>query len=356
MTPEPAPSPPPSPSRPPRRLDWDLTPLARPPWWAALALLLVNDNLLKASAWAPRWLTGKLSDFAFLVVAPVLLYALTPCRLRARRPLALVAVAAVYAAADLSPDFSRWFVAGARDLGFTWQLWPDVTDLLALAVLPLAWWLMSPPSFVMAPLQGSPNRRRLQPVAVIAGAWACLATSAPPEYPQRAFLVNRTDHAVSLTVAWSQGGQTCDGDLAALVATLPASSFLPPVSLTLAAGEVAALDQPPAADVSPVGRCSNAAPGTPTPYPGGTTEAVCTVVVVRQPGQPATAVRAARVWFTSNSAFIDCAGERTLDSRCASRLDPVLDPGEGAVALVDGGGGVRLMAHQGIELAVFPGP
>jgi hypothetical protein len=39
-------------------------PLRQPLWWGALALLLVNDNLLKGSGLAPAWLTGKLSDFA----------------------------------------------------------------------------------------------------------------------------------------------------------------------------------------------------------------------------------------------------------------------------------------------------
>lgn len=40
---------------------------ARPSWWLALGLLVVNDHLLKYAT--PSALTGKLSDFAGLYVA-----------------------------------------------------------------------------------------------------------------------------------------------------------------------------------------------------------------------------------------------------------------------------------------------
>ena len=41
-----------------------------------LALLIVNDWVLKSSSWAPQLLTGKLSDFAGLLFFPLLLTAL----------------------------------------------------------------------------------------------------------------------------------------------------------------------------------------------------------------------------------------------------------------------------------------
>jgi hypothetical protein len=50
--------------------------LAHPAWWLALALLALNDHVLKGAGLLPAWLTGKLSDVAGLVVAPVLLAAL----------------------------------------------------------------------------------------------------------------------------------------------------------------------------------------------------------------------------------------------------------------------------------------
>ena len=49
---------------------------------AALVTLLVNDLVLKGSGLAPGWLTGKLSDFAWLIVAPVALAALVGARSR----------------------------------------------------------------------------------------------------------------------------------------------------------------------------------------------------------------------------------------------------------------------------------
>jgi hypothetical protein len=95
--------------------------------------LLVNENLLKGSGLAPAWLIGKLSDFAFLVVAPVLLAALLPVTLLKRRALAVAAVVLVYAAADLSSTGSEAIVGMAARVGLRWRLWPDPTDLLALA-------------------------------------------------------------------------------------------------------------------------------------------------------------------------------------------------------------------------------
>jgi hypothetical protein len=89
-----------------------LEPLTHPLWWVALSVLLVNDNLLKGRGLVPAWLTGKLSDFAFLIVAPVLLSALLPVRLRGRRLVALVSVVSLYVAADLSSGFRCGGVGG----------------------------------------------------------------------------------------------------------------------------------------------------------------------------------------------------------------------------------------------------
>ena len=41
---------------------------------AALVVLVVNDHLLKAAY--PGWITGKLSDFAGMVLAPLVLVAI----------------------------------------------------------------------------------------------------------------------------------------------------------------------------------------------------------------------------------------------------------------------------------------
>ena len=61
--------------------------LLTPTWVAALALLVANDHWLKGSGMLPGVVTGKLSDFAGMIVAPVLLAALL--RVRSKRALAL---------------------------------------------------------------------------------------------------------------------------------------------------------------------------------------------------------------------------------------------------------------------------
>ena len=50
--------------------------LTHPGWWCALALLALNDHMLKGSGLLPGALTGKLSDVAGMVAAPVLAAAL----------------------------------------------------------------------------------------------------------------------------------------------------------------------------------------------------------------------------------------------------------------------------------------
>lgn len=48
---------------------WAGFPLA---WWVALSVLALNDHVLKGSGLLPGVVTGKLSDFAGLIVAPIL--------------------------------------------------------------------------------------------------------------------------------------------------------------------------------------------------------------------------------------------------------------------------------------------
>jgi hypothetical protein len=46
--------------------------LRSPMFGAALSVLVLNDHWLKGAGLLPGWLTGKLSDFAGLIVAPIL--------------------------------------------------------------------------------------------------------------------------------------------------------------------------------------------------------------------------------------------------------------------------------------------
>ena len=120
----------------------------------AMLALVVNDWLIKPSS-APRWLAGKLSDFAGLFAFPLvataafdlLLYALARLGVRVdftlrRWKLAttIALTGGVFTAMKLSPDAAAWV---ARALGFVFgraAVEPDPTDLLALVMLAAAWW------------------------------------------------------------------------------------------------------------------------------------------------------------------------------------------------------------------------
>ena len=102
--------------------------LASPGFVAAVALLVVNDWILKAAF--GNWWTGKLSDFAGLYAFPLFWSALLPRR--QRTIFALTVVAFVVWKSPLSgPPIAAWNALG---------LWPvsrvvDYTDWIALAAL-----------------------------------------------------------------------------------------------------------------------------------------------------------------------------------------------------------------------------
>lgn len=110
---------------------------------AAVVVLVVNDWILKPSA-APHWLTGKLSDVAGLVFAPLVLSALIGLVTRApitlRRLVAVIALTAgVFTIVKLSPDAAHALarVWPGRDATIT----ADPSDLLCLPALAIAAWI-----------------------------------------------------------------------------------------------------------------------------------------------------------------------------------------------------------------------
>jgi hypothetical protein len=122
---------------------------------AAAILLVVNDWLLKPST-APAWLTGKLSDVAGLVVAPLALTALVglamwvavrlgaridPWLTRRRLAIAIAATGAVFVAVKLSPGIAA-AIAGAWHAVLPGaRIVADPTDLVALPALAVAGWI-----------------------------------------------------------------------------------------------------------------------------------------------------------------------------------------------------------------------
>lgn len=149
--------------------------LRSPIFWLALLVLAANDHFLKGSGLLPGWLTGKLSDFAGLVVAPVLLVALLRARHLAARATCFVAVAGVFVAIKLAPGAARVVEQLMGSVGLRGRIWSDPTDLIALGVLPLAWWVLD--------RTASPAPRRSTPLSLlerlgaIAATLACLATT-----------------------------------------------------------------------------------------------------------------------------------------------------------------------------------
>ena len=124
---------------------------------AAVVLLVVNDWLLKP-AFPHRWphaITGKLSDVAGLVAAPVILTALIGLALRKhltrrRLLLSIAATGIVFAAVKLCPAASHAFVALLSHFRHS-AVMMDPTDLFCLPALAVAYWI------------GSDELRRLTP-------------------------------------------------------------------------------------------------------------------------------------------------------------------------------------------------
>jgi hypothetical protein len=120
----------------------------------AVIVLVVNDWVLKPR-FGPSAVTGKLSDLAGLVLAPVVLSALIGLglaalaglgarvdpRLSQRRLLVCVLATGVgFAAIKLSERAATWFT-GAIGVFRHAEVYLDRTDLLCLPVLAIAYWI-----------------------------------------------------------------------------------------------------------------------------------------------------------------------------------------------------------------------
>jgi len=203
--------------------------LLHPAWLTAVALLVLNDHLLKGSVWAGV-LTGKLSDFAGLFLAPVLVAAL----LRRRRPggviACAVAVGVVFAAINLWPAAALAWDALWRALGWGWHTTVDPTDLMALPMVPLSLWFFWP---AMQAPAGAPWRAWGRGLATAVGGLACMATPSeeipdkrvsPGVFEARVAAVNgsREQRLVTVHALTSPVLMDCD-----VVASDPASMLSP---------------------------------------------------------------------------------------------------------------------------------
>lgn len=182
----------------------------------AIVVLVVNDWLLKGTA-APEWITGKLSDFAGLFAFPLLataagdLVLYTVARLgvpvdftlrRWKLATAILLTGGVFAAMKLSPVIGGWVERVWSSLVGGSSIYPDPTDVVALAVLPATWWVGRR---VIA--RGAYGRlwlakRRARSTAAFADAARCGADPA---------IVRELDDAVT---AWVAGGPAAPVDAA----------------------------------------------------------------------------------------------------------------------------------------------
>jgi hypothetical protein len=212
--------------------------VGHPLWLGSLAALVVNDHLLKGAGLLPGWLTGKLSDIAGLIVAPVLLATIVRARRTRARAASCASVAVAFIAIKLSP-FAAHAVERALALAHVpWRIWSDPTDLLALLALPAAWWLTDQPAVPAGPALERVRDRLL----MIAGAFACMATSVAPD-PYQTFdlsLINRTSRAQALAVYPADpAALDCAAIEAGNLASLTAAMFASPTCTELAPGNSA---------------------------------------------------------------------------------------------------------------------
>ena len=254
--------------------------LRHPLFWCSLAALLLNDHVLKHAGVLPGALTGKLSDFAGLIVAPVLAAAL----LRARGPLARALAFALptvpFMAINLSSAAAAAMEAATAAIGMPWRIWTDPTDLVALAVLPVAWHVSAE-----APKNARP--RALERVAVVLAAFACMATSPPPPeelpvepglYTSSTYLSNRTGDTLDVRVRWLDADVDCEAVLGMVDRTLDPDLFGSAITFRLIDGENVPLDRGPASTAAGLA-------DVPTP-----TLTDCDVALIQADGLDATLV------------------------------------------------------------------
>lgn len=124
--------------------------LLHPVFLTGLFLLLLNDHYLKAAF--GNWWTGKLSDFAGVLLLPLLWKAVTGSSNRT----ALLVTVGFFTWWKL-PVSQPVIDAASMLTGLSFGRVVDATDLLAFAVLPLSWWALRNPVSV----NFAPARRRL---------------------------------------------------------------------------------------------------------------------------------------------------------------------------------------------------
>lgn len=181
------------------------TPLRRallhPMWLGAVALLALNDHVLKGAGVLPGVVTGKLSDVAGLFAAPLLLAVLLRVSSRRAWAAAHILIGLVFAAIQVSVPAADLWSSVMGLVGFPWAITSDPTDLLTLPALALSYrWV---PRLAAG---RAPHRGAGEVVVATAGVACCVATSPPVEGPffgsfeTDTYLHNGNDYDIVLRV------------------------------------------------------------------------------------------------------------------------------------------------------------
>jgi outer membrane protein assembly factor BamB len=152
--------------------------LIHPAWAAALATLVTNDWVLKGSGLLDPIITGKLSDFAGMVVAPALFAALIGARTRRGLFRCHVAVGAAFGLLKLVPALPLACERLGAVLGVPLSIRCDPTDLIALPLLVVSFRSSARANGVVEAW-----KRVATAAAGAIGLLACVATSMPPPRP-----------------------------------------------------------------------------------------------------------------------------------------------------------------------------
>ena len=185
--------------------------ITHPATLASLAVLLLNDLLFK-SLWPHAWLTGKLSDLAWLVLAlPLLAFLLSflvrikLCSPRVASLAAYLGLPLLYLAFNTFQSVHYWILKGISVAsGGTAGSPQDVTDSL---VIPLGWllalWVWRRP-----PVPSGALRMRLALLVAAVASLASVATSYPEPFYGVTNVTVGEDGAVYASIGSDEGYYT----------------------------------------------------------------------------------------------------------------------------------------------------
>lgn len=233
--------------RPPRAL-------LHPLFGVALAVLALNDHVLKSARVLPAFVTGKASDFAGLLVAQVVLTVIA--RARSRRAFAWITalLAAGFVALKTSSAVSTIYERALFFVDATNVV--DPTDLVALVVLPLGFVLFAPAMESSAPSSGA--RCAFERLAILAALPFCIATSAPKHVCVNAadvdpntcqftfetwtFVVNASSRDVDVSVREMRRPPASEEELRRVLCDAEPDDFLPSRTIHLRPSEALPID------------------------------------------------------------------------------------------------------------------